>query len=258
MNLTPTLSVIDIETTGLKSSTNYILQLSAVKVDSSTFEVVDRFDEYVKPAFPYEIEQGAFEAHGLTKEFIEKNGKPLIEVAEAFVEFIGDDDILSYNGIRFDIPFIYEDFNRVGIDPGIVHHRLLDSYLIEMLVNSHKLSQTYQRYTGDEAECAHNSLCDVIMTAEVFKHQFQNNNLDQFIESGELKTNIVFPEAILDLNESQEPVFTGGKHEGKTVGEVIRMDPGYIKWLFTNVLTRGTKEYIMNRYYNTNASKNKR
>lgn len=252
------IAVLDIETTGLKPATNHIIQLSAVILDKNDLSEIKRFDKFVIPPGSWEIEQGAFDVHGYTKEYITEHGEPLAEVAKEFTEFIKDCDLLSYNGIKFDIPFICGDFALVGEDIDIKSRVLWDSFLIEKMLNSHTLEATYIRYTGDESLCAHNSMCDVLMTAEVFRRQLARTDLEKLKEDG-LKTTMMFPESILDLNENSEPVFTGGKHEGELIAEVIKKDPGYIQWLFNNVLTRGTKDYIISRFSsNTNASKTRK
>lgn len=255
INFPKDLVVLDIETTGLKVANNHIIQLSAIRLDKKLLCERNRFDVYVIPPGEWSIEPSAQEVHGYTKEFILEHGIPLADAAKDFVEFIGDCDLLSYNGIKFDIPFICSDFALVGQDINVRERTLWDSFLIEKILNAHTLEATYIRYTGEEATCAHNSMCDVQMTAEVFKRQIEKTTLEHLQENG-LRMNMVFPEAILDLNEDQEPYFTGGKHEGELVKEVIYKDPSYITWLFNNVFTRGTKDYFISRY-SSNASKNK-
>lgn len=248
------LVVIDTETTGLKPATNHIIQLSAVKLDKELLCERNRFDVYVIPPGDWSIEPSAQEVHGYTKEFILEHGIPLADAAKDFVKFIDGCDFLTYNGNKFDIPFICSDFALVGQDISIRDRVLWDSFLIEKILNAHTLEATYIRYTGDEGTCAHNSMCDVLMTAEVFRRQIANTSEEALREAG-LNTAMVFPEAILDLNEDQEPYFTGGKHSDELVKDVIRKDPSYIQWLFNNVLTRGTKDYLIERFSNTNASK---
>ena len=248
------LIAVDTETTGLKPATNHIIQLSAVRLDRELLCERNRFDVYIIPPGEWSIEPSAQEVHGYTKEFILKNGIPLADAARDFVKFIEGCDFLTYNGNKFDIPFICSDFALVGQDIDIRSRVLWDSFLIEKILNAHTLEATYKRYTGDVSECAHNSMCDVLMTAEVFKHQIAGVTEEELREAG-LKTAMLFPEAILDLNEDQEPIFTGGKHANELVKDVIRKDPSYISWLFNNVLTRGTKDYIIERYSSTNASK---
>ena len=248
------LVVIDTETTGLKPATNHIIQLSAVKLDKELLCERNRFDVYVIPPGDWSIEPGAQEVHGYTKEFILEHGFPLADIAKDFVEFIDGCDFLTYNGNKFDIPFICSDFALVGQDINIRDRVLWDSFLIEKILNAHTLEATYVRYTGGESTCAHNSMCDVLMTAEVFRHQIAGTT-EEALREGGLKTAMIFPEAILDLNENNDPYFTGGKHTNELVGDVIRKDPSYITWLFNNVLTRGTKDYIIERFSNTNASK---
>ena len=86
----------DVETSGLSTKDDFILQLSAVKFNPETFEILGERNWYVNPMRKYEISEGAFAAHGITKEFIEENGRPMYEVAPEFLEFCKDCDFLSY------------------------------------------------------------------------------------------------------------------------------------------------------------------
>ena len=239
--------VFDVETTGLKIATNHIIQLSALKLSKDTLEEIDRFDRYIIPVGEWEIEESAFEVHGYTKEFIINNGIPLKLAAEEFMQFIENCDLLTYNGNKFDIPFVAKEFELVDIVLDIQNRTVFDSFLMEKIVNSHTLEATYYRYTGLDTGCAHNSLCDVLMTAEVFRQQISRKNIDQMIDEG-LKTKMAFPENLLDVNENGDAYFTVGKHEGQLVNDVCRSDAKYIQWLFNSVLTRGTKTYIMDHY----------
>ena len=105
----------DVETTGTDSSKDVIIQLAAVKFDKD-FNRLDSYCCYVKPMEDFEISPGAFEKHGLTKEFILDNGMPSNGVMEVFNAFCKDCDLLSYNGNNFDIPFLLVEFERANIN----------------------------------------------------------------------------------------------------------------------------------------------
>ena len=86
------ITAFDVETTGLSQTEDYIIQLSAIRFKKDTFEQVKTFNHYIKPIRAYEIKPGAFESHGLTKDFIEENGVPLKSVAQEFIEMFDDAD----------------------------------------------------------------------------------------------------------------------------------------------------------------------
>ena len=92
------LCAYDVETTGLSKQHDFIIQLSCIKLDKETMNEVGRRDWYIKPAHAYTIDPKATEVHGLTKEFIEANGKTIKEIADDFLSFIDGCDFLTYNG----------------------------------------------------------------------------------------------------------------------------------------------------------------
>lgn len=244
LNLSKYIVSIDIETSGLDKTKDHIVQLSGVKY-TNTWKKVKEFNHYILPKEPWEMGKEAFEKHGLTKEFIQKNGVPLESVYDEFMEFIGDCDIVTYNGNSFDIPFIYAEFQKCSLDPKLVDHKLIDVFKIETKVNSNTLSAAYERYTGKPALDAHNALADVKMTMRVLYEQLNKYDLSKIISEEEMK--IDFPEDILKMN-GDKIAFSGGKHKNEFAFDVCKKDPSYIKWLFTNVLSEYSKNKIMEEY----------
>lgn len=234
---------IDTETTGLDKKNDVIIQIAAVKIDSETFEEIDSYSTYVVPHKDFEIAPGAMEKHHLTKEFILKNGKPLLEVTSEFLSFIEDCDLLSYNG-TFDISFIDKDFSEIGIQIDWTKFTTYDAYQIEKTINSHKLEFTYKRYTGEELTDAHDAFADVKATIEVFKHQLNKvENLSEF------EGKIISPDNSISYKDDVL-VFNFGKYKDKDVYEICKTDLMYIKWLFGTDISRITKQTIQNYYQN--------
>lgn len=247
----------DVETTGLSQTEDYVIQLSAVKFEKFTYKRVKEFNHYIKPIRAYEIKQGAFEAHGLTKEFIEKNGVPLAEVAQEFVDMFDDADVLTFNGNRFDVNMIYKDLLMIGIEFPMEGKIFYDSYGIETRLNPRKLSNVYFNYTGFCLEDAHNSMADVDATIEVFKHQLEVLNEDN--ETGEevddwSENHLYSPEgSIRNASSGSEPeriVFNIGKYKDQEFMSVCKTDPGYISWFKDKVASPYTWG-LLSKYYKT-------
>ena len=162
----------DVETTGLSFTTDYIIQIAAVKFDTE-FNIIDSMKYMVKPIKDFEIAEGAQEKHGITKEFVLENGTDLKIVAEEFLKFIDGCDMLSYNGKSFDVRMISKDFASVGL-PFDINRVFYDSLLLESKLQPRTLEAVYKRYTGNDLIDAHDALADVLATIEVFKHQVQS------------------------------------------------------------------------------------
>jgi DNA polymerase-3 subunit epsilon len=216
--------------------------LSAKKVDGDTLEELGYINYYIKPTVDFTIVDEAFEKHGLTKEFILKNGKPLSDISQEFINFIEGCNILSYNGETFDIPFIDKELLSIGIKIDWTNYNSIDVYNIEKKLTSRRLEDIYMKYTGQELNGSHNSLVDVGATIEVYKHQ------RELIDSNEFINKIISPDNVVKYDKNNQLVFTIGKYRGVDVHKVCKTDPQYIKWLFENGISETTKNSIKEYY----------
>ena len=148
--MTKTITAFDTETTGLNTQSDHIVELGLVKFDSESFKILGEKKWYIKPGCDFEMTAGAQEITGLTKEFILENGVLLTSIWDEALEFIGDDDILSYNGNHFDVPMLYNNLTRNGLSFDFEHRTFYDSLVIERKRNSLKLGDVYKRYTGED------------------------------------------------------------------------------------------------------------
>lgn len=98
--------VFDIETTGLNSHTNQIIEIGAVKIRSG--RILDRYSQLINPEIPipYHITQ----ITGITNEEVENKPK-ISEVIENFVNFVGDAVLVAHNA-PFDMGFIKRDIKK--------------------------------------------------------------------------------------------------------------------------------------------------
>lgn len=137
LSLVDDFTVIDLETTGLDTYFDEIIEVSAIRVRNGIVEQV--FSKLVKPSF--EIDEFITELTGITNEMLE-NAPLISEVLPEFLDFIGNDIIVGHN-VNFDINFIYDNNLRINdkhfsnsyIDtlrlsrkllPDLKHHRLKD------------------------------------------------------------------------------------------------------------------------------------
>lgn len=246
--MTDQIVAFDVETTGLNPQTNHIIQLSLAKFDSKTFEVAATKSWYIKPELDFTVEESAQKVHGLSKEFILENGVFLRDIYSEIVEFLGDCDVLTYNGNNFDVGFLYNDLKELGLEIDF-DRTFYDAYVIEAKRYSRTLSSVYKKYTGKDLESAHDALADTLATIEVFKHQIAESDE---VDAEEFK--IISPESFIIRMDDGRVVFANGKYSRKKVSDVCKMDPGYVKWVFGNC-SEITKKTIMAEYYKDNPKK---
>ena len=98
--------VFDIETTGLNSHTNKIIEIGAVKIKAG--RIIDRYSQLINPgiSIPYHIT----EITSITNEQVANQPK-IDEVIGKFVDFIGDAVLVAHNA-PFDMGFIKRDIKK--------------------------------------------------------------------------------------------------------------------------------------------------
>lgn len=155
--------VFDIETTGLNSYYNEIIEISAIKVRND--KIVDEFSTLVKPVGKI----GSFITNltGITNDMVSE-ASSIDKVLEDFLVFIGDDILVGHN-VNFDINFVYDNLVKLGYN-GLAND-FIDNLRIARKVlpelNHHRLGDLALYYLIDTTG-AHRGLKDSYMTYQIF------------------------------------------------------------------------------------------
>ena len=239
MSLPKPIVFFDLETTGISITQDRIVQIGAIKVNPDGTEEIKNV--LINPTIP--IPPGATEVHGISDADVQD--KPLFrQIAKSFVAWLSGSDLAGYNSDNFDIPMLIEEFSRVGVDFPEEETKFIDVLKIERKVNSHKLGETYQRYTGEELEGAHNALIDIYATIKIFHQQLEQNDhlpsgagdLEVFCQ-GEFKR----VDFAGKLYEKEEKVYWRfGKHKNQLVSET----KSYCNWVLGSDFPTETKAQI--------------
>jgi DNA polymerase III subunit epsilon len=114
--------VLDTETTGLDPlGGDRIVEIGAVELINH-IATEETFHGYVNPE--RDMPPEAFKVHGLSEEFLA--GQPIFpDVAEGFLEFIGDSPLIIHNA-DFDLGFLNAELDRLG-KPPIPSARAIDT-----------------------------------------------------------------------------------------------------------------------------------
>jgi DNA polymerase III epsilon subunit-like protein len=236
----------DLETTGLDKSKDQIIQIAANKYDYETFEIVEQLNMYIQPMSNYTIGLGAYFKHNIKPEFLQD--KPYLkDVAQKVIDFFGDNDIdiVTFNGNRFDIPFLKNELNKYGFDIDFTKRRCFDCFKEETRRNGNNLEDTFKRYTGFTfEECgysAHDAFSDIKGTTEIFKRQFNTGYKTPESMYGE---DGVFEDK--EFRGEIKPCFTLGKYRQLSIDFVAEIDQNYLKWCLSDKCSfqSSTKEFI--------------
>ena len=180
----------DTETTGFyPDKGDRIIEIGAL-------ELVDHiptgkiFHEYINPE--RDVPEEAVKVHGIkTEDLI---GKPKFsEIAQKWIEFVGDDGIFVAHNAEFDMKFINFELQNCGYDV-FGKERVVDSLVIarKKYPGQHNsLEALCKRFNVDDsARTYHGALLDAQLLAEVYyKLIYGEENKGLFNEEKVLKTN---------------------------------------------------------------------
>lgn len=157
--------VFDLETTGLSSTTDAIVEISAIKVIGGS--VSDEFSTLVNPGI--HIPYSSSSIHGITDDMV-TDAPSTEEALSSFIKFIGDYDLVGHNILRFDMKFIQRDVERffgITLNNDIIDTLYLSRKYLPKLC-SHSLGALADHYNVSY-EGAHRALTDCRITLEVYR-----------------------------------------------------------------------------------------
>ncbi|MGL4392453.1 MAG: PolC-type DNA polymerase III [Fusobacteriaceae bacterium] len=155
--------VFDLETTGLNSHKNEIIEIGAVKLKGT--RIIDRFSEFVKPAgmLPDKIT----ELTGITDRMIE-NAKNIEDVLPRFMDFAGDATFVAHNS-AFDMSFIRRDCEKILSKK--ISNPVIDTLQMarDLFPNQKAFGlEKMTKFLGVELDSHHRAVDDSQATANIF------------------------------------------------------------------------------------------
>ena len=206
----------DTETTGV-NDTDFLCQL-AYKCDN------EQFCELYKPEIKIPAE--ASSVHHITNKMVED--KPSFKESSDFKKikklFEDENNIVVAHNAKFDLAIIKkENINPKNVICTLRVARALDK---ENKIPQHKL-QFLRYFLNIEIEAtAHDALGDVLVLEKLFERLFEKIKKEDNLSDEEILAKMIDISGKPSLMYS----FSFGKHTGKTVADVAKIDPGYLKW----------------------------
>jgi len=236
---------IDIEATGTNPATDKIIQLG-ISTDLSTKEFMPDgclIENYmINPGRPIPPESTAI--HGITDAHVAEY--PLFEnYARHIYSVVKDCDLLGFNLSNFDVPMLWEEFYRCGIEWDLSETRILDAGTLFKRREERTLAAAVQFYCGREHKHAHNAIGDVNATWDVWNAQVARYGLtDADRETLERESN--YEEKRVDIagkiviGKDGRPAYGFGKQKGVAVMD----DTGYALWMLRADFSENTKMHL--------------
>lgn len=260
LNLTRPLLFFDIESTGLNIPAASIIELSFVKALPGGETRVKTWK--IKP-WDYEnkcqrpIEPGASAVNGVTDDMV-ADCPTFYDCVDEIVEWLKDSDLAGFNSAKFDLPMLSEEIERVRlagkkVDIDLHEPLMVDVQNIYHAMEPRNLKAAYRFYCGGEDfDNAHTAEADTVATYEVLKGQLDRypdvlKNDVKHLSSYVGRKYVDFAGHLI-YNEAGEPVVNFGKHKGKTLREVYRIDRSYFAWVASGSFTLDTKAQFARLY----------
>jgi len=267
LNLKRPLAFFDLEATGTNVGSDRIVEISVIKLFPDGTEEVKTWR--IHPGVPIPLESSLI--HGIYDEDV-KNEPRFKQLAPVIAGFIGESDLAGFNSNKFDIPMLMEEFLRADVSFDLSNRHFVDVQNIFHQMEQRTLKAAYQFYCNKDILNAHSAEADTRATMEVLIAQIARYEKQEWedkkgkrtipvvndIEALHQFTNLNSPvdfAARMVYNDQGEEVFNFGKHKGKPVEEVFRIEPSYYSWMMQGDFPLYTKRRLEEIYNRWNAKK---
>ena len=247
LNLRRPIIFFDLETTGVDTANDRIVEISMIKIMPDGEEIVRT--RRINPQM--HIPEQATAIHGITDEMV-KDEPTFAQIAKSMAQFIEGCDFGGFNSNRFDLPMLVEEFLRVGVDVDFKNRQFVDVQTIFHKMEQRTLVAAYKFYCDKDLTEAHSAEADTRATYEVLKAQLDRypdlqNDITALAEFSERGQTADFAGRI-GYNDKGEEIFNFGKHKGRKVEDVFREDPSYYSWMINGDFPLYTKKVITEIY----------
>lgn len=237
---------LDIESTGTDPAKDRIITLTVIKLEGDfiggDFLETGQISTIVNPGIP--IPPEATEVHGITDEMVK--ACDLFSVhAQTIHDAIKGCHLAGYNSTNFDIPLLWEELNRAGIQLDLSGVLLLDACVIFKKMEERTLKAAMKFYCGREHEEAHDATADVRATIDVFRGQMaryenlRSCRLPELAEFCKMDNRLDLAGKIV-RDEEGHPIYAIGKAKGVRVQD----DPGFGRWMIKQDFSENTKQVL--------------
>lgn len=253
------LAVFDLEATGLNITQDRIVEIAVIKINPDGTR--ETYHKRINPECSIPAEVSAI--HGIYDEDV-KDSPTFSQALDELMAFLGDSDFAGYNSNKFDLPLLAEEILRTGKDIDLSDRKHIDVQNIFHKMEQRTLIAAYKFYCEKELTNAHNAFADAEATWEVLDAQiarYQNLEQDvdflaEFSKHGDV-TRVDFA-GRLAYDDKGQVIYNFGKHKGKTIEEIMNVEPGYYGWMLDADFPLHTKQCLrkeMERIKQEKASK---
>jgi DNA polymerase-3 subunit epsilon len=243
LKLSKPICFFDLETTGVNVGSDRIVEIAVLKVMTDNTRQIKL--KRVNPEMP--IPEASSKIHGIYDADV-KDAPTFKQIAHEIANFMEGADLAGYNSNKFDVPLLNEEFLRADIPFDVRGRKLIDVQNIFHKMEQRTLSAAYKFYCQKEIEHAHSAEADIVATFEVLEAQLERypdlqNDVDYLHEFSCNNSNVDLAGRVV-FNGNKQEVFNFGKHKGRTLDEVFKIEPSYYDWMMKGDFPLQTKQVI--------------
>ncbi len=233
----------DLETTGVDTSKDRIVEISLIKVMPDGEEITKT--RLINPGIP--IPATATAIHGIVDDDV-KDCPTFAQIARSLEQFLRGCDFGGFNSNRFDLPILVEEFMRAGIEVNFKRRKFIDVQNIFHKKEQRTLVAAYKFYCDKDLTYAHSAEADTRATYEVLQAQLDrymdlDNDVDSLAEFSARGETVDYAGRIV-YDENGVEVFGFGKYKGRSVTEIFALEPSYYDWMMKGDFPLYTKKVI--------------
>lgn len=245
IQLNKPLVFFDLETTGIETLTDRIVEFSALKINQDNTE--ESITTRINPQIP--IPPEAIAVHGITDNDVAD--KPSFkEYALTIINFLEGCDLGGFNIKRFDLEILEAEFKRADIEFSKENRSILDVQTIYHKFDPRDLSAAYKKYCNKEIEKHHSAEQDVRATVDIFKSQLEMhkdlphniNELHNFCNERKSASWIDSKGKFIWIGN--DAVVNFGSYKGKPLSFLVKNEPGFLNWMLTRDFSQDTKKIV--------------
>src|SRR5699024_5895540 len=177
--------VFDVETTGLSSVYDTVIEIAGVKMKNG--EIIDKYESFANPHRP--LPEKIIEITQITDDML-VDAPEVDDVLREFYEWVGDSVLVAHNA-PFDIGFLnvgYEKINLAKVSNTVIDTLEMARFLFPELGN-HRLN-TLCKHVNVELVQHHRAIYDAEATAYLFWHLIERLSEQNIINIAELNEQI--------------------------------------------------------------------
>lgn len=245
IQLSKPLVFIDLETTGIETLIDRIVEFSALKINPDNTE--ESMTTRINPQIS--ISPEAIAIHGIKDNDV-ADKPPFKECALTIRNFLEGCDLGGFNIKRFDLEILEAEFKRADVEFSKENRFILDVQTIYHKLDPRDLSTAYKKYCNKEIEKHHSAEHDARATFNILKSQLEmHKELPHTI--GELHNFCNERKSASWIDSKGRFIWIGNdavlnfsRYKGQSLSYVVKNEPSFLNWMLSQDFLSDVKKIV--------------